>query len=847
MSSCPSDYDPSESSKSPQSIWESGGYSSPSQQVPQLTSNLTELSVDHSYRYNGNGPYLQITEQPQKYFRFRYVSEMVGTHGCLLGKSYTTNKVKTHPTVELVNYTGRALIKCQLSQNKSEDEHPHKLLDEQDRDMSHHVPEHGSYRVVFAGMGIIHTAKKEVAGWLYRKYIQQNKNEKFNKKELEAHCERMSKEIDLNIVRLKFSAHDIDTGIEICRPVFSEPIYNLKCASTNDLKICRISRCYGRPRGGEDIFIFVEKVNKKNIQVRFFRLENGERTWSAMANFLLSDVHHQYAIAFRTPPYVNHQISEDVQVFIELVRPSDGRTSAPMEFTYKAEQIYKQNKKRKTTSSYSSLDSSSGSAGSIKSISELPAPVVFAENLPENNERIIDIPVQQNMLYQVLPSQCDLADAFMEVDSKGSPASVVDPMWAGADGGLQMASSLPAIKLGSTELESLAHRGKDGVPIDKEFFDNYLSSLNSLGELNDDDEINHMQYVRSLQMVHADSARRKAEPQPKDTVTKPTQSSPKDTDYGAQSARPTEYSAYYKMEDGVEVKKLVKELCSIIQNKAGYKKQEVRNKLERLFTYRLSNGDTFLHMTLCSNQSSFEYIVKIIHSVKMTHLLDYCNNKQQTILHMAIVNDLPRMVSLLIAKGCNPMNKDSEGDNAVHYAVRSECCLEALLDAIKNNNVRCDLNDCNNEKQTALHLSTSGASARLLAARGADPRVRDAQGRTPLHLAAYDDNCDVVSALLEFVSPSEIDVVDGCGNTALQIVCGGSVKKNTLEIVKLLLQKKADPLKQDGHNISAWKMAREHSEIRDAMKDYVPAAAYEEDTKSEMDDEFESADEECIH
>lgn len=40
-------------------------------------------------------------------------------------------------------------------------------------------------------------------------------------------CKKMAKGIDFNIVRLKFSAHDVQTDKEICAPVFSEPIFNL--------------------------------------------------------------------------------------------------------------------------------------------------------------------------------------------------------------------------------------------------------------------------------------------------------------------------------------------------------------------------------------------------------------------------------------------------------------------------------------------------------------------------------------------------------------------------------------------------------------------------------------------
>ena len=43
----------------------------------------------------------------------------------------------------------------------------------------------------------------------------------------------------------------------------------LESASTNDLKICRISRCIGKAKGGDDVFIFVEKVNRSECHLFF--------------------------------------------------------------------------------------------------------------------------------------------------------------------------------------------------------------------------------------------------------------------------------------------------------------------------------------------------------------------------------------------------------------------------------------------------------------------------------------------------------------------------------------------------------------------------------------------------
>jgi Rel/ankyrin family protein len=46
-------------------------------------------------------PYLQIIEQPVEKFRFRYKSEMMGTHGSILGRNSDRNRKKTYPSVEV--------------------------------------------------------------------------------------------------------------------------------------------------------------------------------------------------------------------------------------------------------------------------------------------------------------------------------------------------------------------------------------------------------------------------------------------------------------------------------------------------------------------------------------------------------------------------------------------------------------------------------------------------------------------------------------------------------------------------------------------------------------------------
>ena len=84
------------------------------------------------------------------------------------------------------------------------------------------------------------------------------------------------------------------------------------------LKIVHVSKVAGRCIGGEEILIFVEKVDKsrwischawimnwfchfafvEDIKVRFFE-GHPTSTWEAFAEFTEFDVHHQYGIAFR--------------------------------------------------------------------------------------------------------------------------------------------------------------------------------------------------------------------------------------------------------------------------------------------------------------------------------------------------------------------------------------------------------------------------------------------------------------------------------------------------------------------------------------------------------------------
>jgi hypothetical protein len=86
-------------------------------------------------------PFLEIIEQPQKMFRFRYERELQkGKHGSIVGvkskckrKTSQKNMRKTFPAVKLHNFndSSKVIIRCslyQIEKGQWREPHPHKLI-----------------------------------------------------------------------------------------------------------------------------------------------------------------------------------------------------------------------------------------------------------------------------------------------------------------------------------------------------------------------------------------------------------------------------------------------------------------------------------------------------------------------------------------------------------------------------------------------------------------------------------------------------------------------------------------------------------------------------------------------
>ncbi|XP_073977335.1 nuclear factor NF-kappa-B p110 subunit-like isoform X2 [Rhodnius prolixus] len=311
------------------------GYESPER--------LSEMREYYTSYGNELGCSLQMVEQPQSSYRFRYITEFKDNpHGPLTGENSSKNS-KTFPTVKLVNYPRKAVIRCWLCVSTDKDVHVHQLLTKNDRRSVRSEPHDlvvdakNNFTAVFEGLNIIHAVtkgKKEYLESLHKKkchiisgYTLDPHICPFDEKDLKNELKAMEK----NKAVLFFEAFDFETHEKLCE-TFSNQIKNSKNVMTNPLKISRQSHKNGSVNGGTEVLLFVEKVTR-DIKIRFFEIdETGKECWEDSA--ILEDLWHQVGIAFRTPRYKDVSVEEDRKVYFQLIRESDGSCSNKMEFYY---------------------------------------------------------------------------------------------------------------------------------------------------------------------------------------------------------------------------------------------------------------------------------------------------------------------------------------------------------------------------------------------------------------------------------------------------------------------------------------------------------------------------------
>ncbi|XP_026675878.1 embryonic polarity protein dorsal-like isoform X2 [Diaphorina citri] len=259
-------------------------------------------------------PYIEILEQPKSKVRFRYECEGRSA-GSIMGAN-STLECKSYPKIMIRNYVGDAhlVVSC-VSKDSPYRSHPHKLVSKDNCTNGIFCATllEGDMTYSFTNLGIQCMKKKDIQASL-----QQREKQRvdpfglgFNNRD----------NLDLNAVRLCFQAYlpkDKDNVIKL-EPVVSDIIYDAKTYS--DLTIHTLSHVSAPVVGDMKMIILCDKVNKDDIEVRFYEEQDGVVVWDERVKTL--EVHKQYAIVLKTPAYKSFEINDPVHVKIQLVTKKD--------------------------------------------------------------------------------------------------------------------------------------------------------------------------------------------------------------------------------------------------------------------------------------------------------------------------------------------------------------------------------------------------------------------------------------------------------------------------------------------------------------------------------------------
>lgn len=206
-----------------------------------------------------------------------------------------------------------------------------------------------------------------------------------------------------------------------------------------------------------------------------------------------------------------------------------------------------------------------------------------------------------------------------------------------------------------------------------------------------------------------------------------------------------------------------------------------------------SKGYTPL-MYICS-----QHFTNLILRTECEHLIKYLvdnganvnfkNKEGDSILLMAVSNQMYDSIDLLIHFGANIRIKNAEGETVLMIECKSNKCkyenIKKLIDAGSN------VNDKNNEGSTALHIACGPVIAKtghalnlffkkikiveLLIKSGSKVNEKDNNGRTALIISCL-ENCLFFTTIL-IKSGAFINEVDNEGNTALISICSKYIEK----------------------------------------------------------------------
>ncbi|CAO2600122.1 Nuclear factor NF-kappa-B p105 subunit [Lemmus lemmus] len=544
---------------------------------------------------------------------------------------------------------------------------------------------------------------------------------------------QQTKEMDLSVVRLMFTAFLPDSTGSFTRrlePVVSDAIYDSKAPNASNLKIVRMDRTAGCVTGGEEIYLLCDKVQKDDIQIRFYEEEENGGVWEGFGDFSPTDVHRQFAIVFKTPKYKDVNITKPASVFVQLRRKSDLETSEPKPFLYYPEIKDKEEVQRKRQKLMPNFSDSFGGGGSGAGAggggmfgsgggggsTGNPGPgygfphygfptysgITFHPGVTKSNAGVTHGTINRELKNN--PKDCDKSgDREILNLSEKEPATQ------------DKESGMSSVKTDAVTLASTIE--------DKEWGAGFQDNL-------------FLEKALQLAKRHANAL------------------------------------FDYAVTGDVKMLLAVQRHLTVVQDE---------------------NGDSVLHLAIIHLHAQLvRDLLEVTSGLISDDIINMRNDLYQTPLHLAVITKQEDVVEDLLRVGADLSLLDRWGNSVLHLAAREghDKILSVLL---KDKKAALLIDHPNGEGLNAIHIAVMSNSLPcllLLVAAGAEVNAQEQKsGRTALHLAVEYDNISLAGCLL-LEGDAHVDSTTYDGTTPLHIAAG----RGSTRLAALLKAAGADPL-----------------------------------------------------